>query len=105
MDIYSVYVPQAIEKLVKGKYGLFVNAENVPHVHSITQLVKEFEDDLSEPVEDAYYDLFETLTAHYLSSRYPDFQRHLETITKEEKAREIYLKTKEVFAWLKTLKP
>ena len=51
------------------------------------------------------YDLFETVAAHYLSSCYPDFQRHLETITKEEKAREMYLKTRKVFAWLKTLKP
>jgi HEPN domain-containing protein len=60
---------------------------------------------MKEPLEDEYYDLFEILSTLYLSSRYPDFQTHLENTTKEDKAREIYLKTREVFTWLQTLKP
>ena len=106
MWVYTVFMcQQAIEKLVKGLYGLFVDADNVPRVHSLTRLLKEFEDKLKEPVKDEYYDLFETLSGYYLNNRYPDFKTYLANSTKEDKACELYTQTKEVFAWLQTLKP
>ncbi len=106
MWVYAVFMcQQAIEKLVKGIYGLFVDADNVPRVHSITRLVKAFEDRLPHPVKDEYYDLFETLSSYYLNNRYPDFKTHLANTTKEDSARSLYAQTKEVFSWLQTLKP
>ena len=105
MWTYAVFMcQQAIEKLAKGIYGLFVNADKVPRIHNITRLVKEFEDKLQEPVKDEYYDLFEILSGYYLNNRYPDFKTRLYSATKEDKARELYEQTKEVFTWLQTLK-
>ena len=105
MWVYTVFMcQQAIEKLAKGIYGLFVDADNVPRIHNITRLIKEFEDKLQEPVKDEYYDLFETLSGYYLNNRYPDFKNRLYNTTKEDKARELYARTMEVFEWLQTLK-
>ena len=106
MWVYTVFMcQQAIEKLVKGIYGILVDADNIPRVHNITRLFKEFENVLEVPVKDEYYDLFETLTGYYLNNRYPDFKTHLLSTTNKEKANELYTQSKEAFAWLQTLKP
>jgi HEPN domain-containing protein len=106
MWIYAIFMcQQAIEKLTKGLYGIFINADNVPRVHNVAKLVKEFENELREPVKDEYYDLMDQLSSYYLSNRYPDFKTHLAVSTEEGKAREIFAQSKEVFAWLQTLKP
>jgi len=105
MWLYAVFMcQQAIEKLVKGLYGIFVDADNVPRVHNIKRLVKEFEDKLQEPVKEEYYDLFVTLSGYYLNNRYPDFKTNLAATISENKARELYAQAKEAFAWLQTLK-
>jgi len=106
MWTYTVFMcQQAIEKLAKGIYGLLVDADNVPRVHNITRLVKAFEDKLQEPVKEEYYDLFEVLSGYYLNNRYPDFKASLANATNEARARGLYAQTREVFAWLQTLKP
>ena len=106
MWVYAVFMcQQAIEKLAKGTYGLFVDADNVPRVHSIARLMKAFEEKLPEPVKDEYFVLFETLSGYYLNNRYPDFKNRLANATTEEEARGLYGQAKEVFAWLQTLKP
>ena len=106
MWVYAVFMcQQAIEKLVKGIYGLFVDADNVPRVHSIARLAKEFEAKLQEPIKDEYYDLFETLSGYYLNNRYPDFKAHLANTTTEDRARSLCTQAKEVFSWLQTMKP
>jgi len=106
MWTYTVFMcQQAIEKLVKGLYGLHVDADNVPRVHNITRLVRGFEDKLSEPIKEEHYDLFEVLSGYYLNNRYPDFKASLANATDEARARRLYAQTSEVFAWLQTLKP
>ena len=102
--LYAVFMcQQAIEKLVKGIYGLLVDADKVPRVHNIERLVKEFEDKLHEPVREEYYNLFAILSGYYLNNRYPDFKTDLASTTNEDKAREIFAQTREAFAWLQTL--
>jgi HEPN domain-containing protein len=106
MWLYGVFMcQQAIEKLVKGVYGLFIDTDNAPRIHNITRLVKEFEHKLEESVKDEFYDLFDTLSGYYLNNRYPDFKMGLIKTISENNAQEIYRQTKEVFAWLQTLKP
>ncbi|MDR1194047.1 MAG: HEPN domain-containing protein [Peptococcaceae bacterium] len=103
--LYVVFMcQQAIEKLVKGLYTLYVD-DNVPHIHAISQIIRKFEDKLPEPVSDNRYELFNELTAFYIGGRYTDYKKKMsETIN--EKEAEIYLKrAKETFSWLLTLKP
>ena len=71
--LYVVFMcQQAIEKLVKGLYTLYVE-DNVPRTHNITFLVQAFEDQLPVAVTDDRYDLFTKLRAFYLDGRYTDF--------------------------------
>jgi len=105
MWVYALYMcQQAVEKLVKGIYGLYIDADNVPRVHNISRLAKEFEDKLPEPVKDEYYDLFEILAGYYLNNRYPDFKSSVAETATENVARELYKQTGEVFTWLQTLR-
>ena len=101
---YVVYMcQQSVEKLVKGLYALYVD-ENVPRVHNIKTLFDCFEDRLTVPVPAQYPQLFKRLSAHYVSDRYPDFSFKAGEQIGEEEAVGVYKETKEVFAWLLTLK-
>ena len=103
--LYVVFMcQQAVEKLVKGLYVLYVG-DNVPKTHNIRVLVEKFEDLLpAKPTEDQYT-LFEDLTIHYLNGRYADYKRRLSERLNEQASSEFLRLTKEVFAWLLTLKP
>jgi HEPN domain-containing protein len=102
---YVVYTcEQAIEKLVKGLYTLYVD-DNVPKVHNITKLVRCFENSLKGPVKPEFIQLFDNLTGLYLSSRYPDFTNNVSSAVDKTIAEGIFEKTKEAFKWLQTLKP
>ena len=106
MWAYAVFMcQQAIEKLVKGLYGIFVDTDSVPRIHNIVRLVNDFEDKMYEPVKDDFRSLFITLSVYYLNNRYPDYKSRLADSTAEEKARTLYAQTKEAFAWLQTMRP
>jgi len=102
---YVVFMcQQAIEKLVKGLYILYVD-ENVPRIHNIKTLVERFEDRLNSSIPDNYYSLFKLLSAYYVSNRYPDFISKVGEQVSKDEATGIFIETKEVFTWLLTLKP
>ena len=103
--LYVVFMcQQAVEKLVKGLYTLYVSDE-VPRTHNIGFLVQKFEDQLHEPVPDERYDLFEKLRSFYIESRYTDFRQKIREAIDEREAKAVFSQTKEAFAWLLTLKP
>jgi len=95
---------QALEKLVKGLYILYVD-DNVPRLHDITKLLERFEDKLPVSVPPDKYSLFDKLSLYYLSNRYPEYISKLSSQVKESVADTILVETKEAFAWLLTLKP
>ena len=95
---------QAVEKLCKGLYTLYVN-DNVPKIHNIRQIVFSFEDKLSVNVSDDTYSLFDSLSASYLMNRYPDFTGNTRRQISKDEAEALLVKTREVFSWLMTLKP
>ena len=95
---------QAVEKLVKGLYLLYLD-DNVPRVHNIQAIVKRFRDKLPVEIPPDTIDLFGTLSTCYMNNRYPDFKKALASQINEAKAKKLYSQTKEVFAWLLTLKP
>jgi HEPN domain-containing protein len=103
--IYVVFMcQQAVEKLVKGLYVLYVD-DNVPKTHNIRVLVERFESQLPEPVTEERYNLFEDLTIHYLNGRYTDYKQKLSERLNKSAATDFLKRSKEVFAWLLTLKP
>ena len=103
--LYVVFMcQQAIEKLSKGLYTLYVD-DNIPRVHNIKSIIERFEDKLPISIPEDKLDFFDTLSAYYLNNRYPDFLSKLSSQIKEPEATKILTETREVFAWLLTLKP
>ena len=103
--LYVVFMcQQAVEKLVKGLYVLYID-DNIPKTHNIRVLIERFESQLPATLTEKHYNLFEDLTIHYLDGRYADYKQKLSERLNEQAATDFYEQTKEVFAWLLTLKP
>jgi HEPN domain-containing protein len=95
---------QAIEKLVKGLYTLYVD-DNPPRMHNIETIVARFEQRLPVGIPPETNALFERLSICYVNNRYPEFKDELGSQSNEQEAKALFSKTQEVFAWLLTLKP
>jgi HEPN domain-containing protein len=103
--LYVVFAcEQAIEKLVKGLFTLYRN-DNVPPIHDISSLFSKFSDKLAVQVDEATIVFFGKLTAFYLNTRYPKYKAKLSVAVSKREAKSTLKKTKEIFAWLLTLKP
>jgi HEPN domain-containing protein len=94
---------QAVEKLVKGLYVLYID-DNVPRVHNIRNVISRFAEKLSDSVTDERYRLFDNLTSCYMNTRYPEYKQKMSNLITEKEARELFAQSKEVFAWLQTMK-
>ena len=90
---------QAIEKLCKGLYNLYVD-DNIPRMHNIRSILRRFADKFQTPVTEDQYRFFDSLTAFYLEGRYPEHTQKLSELVHESEARDILAKAKEEFAWL-----
>ena len=102
---YTVFMcQQAIEKLTKGLYVLYID-DNVPRLHDINNILDRFSDKLPEKRASKFEGLFDLLSQFYLKSRYPDYTSSLSKLTTEEMAKSTYEKTKEAYQWLLTMKP
>ena len=95
---------QAIEKLVKGLYVIYVD-ENVPRIHNIKAIVERIEDKLTVEIPETHYRLFKILTGYYTDSRYPDYINKVGKGVDKVKSSEILKNTREAFVWLLTLRP
>jgi HEPN domain-containing protein len=103
--VYVVFMcQQAVEKLCKGLYLLYID-DNVPRIHDISNLIRRFEDKLSETISEDSFNFFDRLTNFYLNDRYPEYQQSISSMVNEQSAKAILDKTKEVFKWLLMLKP
>jgi HEPN domain-containing protein len=102
---YVVFMcQQAVEKCCKGLYTLYLDY-NAPKIHNIKSIVSCFKDKLSSTISEDTLRFFDSLSAHYITYRYPDFENKPDGQTSESEAEQILKKTKEVYAWLLTLKP
>ncbi len=95
---------QAVEKLVKGLYTIYVSDE-VPRVHNISSVLIRFADKLPGSVTDERYRFFDTLTSFYMNNRYPEYKEEMSMGLDEARAKALITQTKEVFAWLQTMRP
>jgi HEPN domain-containing protein len=102
---YTIFMcQQAIEKLVKGLYLLYID-DNVPRLHDINSIFDRFKEKLPEPLSEDRAGLFDNLSQFYLRSRYPDYTHELESSATTERAKSIYEKSREAYQWLLTMKP
>jgi HEPN domain-containing protein len=95
---------QSVEKLIKGVYSLYVDGDS-PRTHNIEMLANRIEDSSGISFGEDKYELFRLLSKYYLADRYPDFLSEAGALVDRYEAESIYYRTKEVFAWLLTLKP
>lgn len=95
---------QAIEKLCKGLYTLYVG-DDVPRVHNISGIIDRFSDKLPAVPTDEQYKFFDRLTAYYLKGRYPEYKQKVSAMLDEQEANALLNETKGVFEWLLTCKP
>ena len=95
---------QALEKLVKGLYLLYVD-DNIPRLHDIAVIFGKYSDKLKKQIEDEYLSLFDKLYNFYLRSRYPDYSKILSYQTTKKNSSSVLTKTKEAYKWLLTMKP
>jgi len=103
--LYVVFMcQQAVEKLSKGLYTLYVD-DNIPRIHNIKTIIEYFDHKLPIAISDEKFDFFDALSSYYLNNRYPDFISKLSSQIKEAEATKILSQTEEVFSWLLTLKP
>jgi HEPN domain-containing protein len=94
---------QAIEKVCKGLYNFYID-DDIPRVHNIRFILTKIETSLSFTTKPEIYDLIDTLSAHYINNRYPDFSGPPAMHIDKDKAENILERTREAFTWLLTLK-
>ena len=98
---------QSIEKLVKGLF-VYYNNEEPLKTHNINLVFKNINwPDGFEKVHSKskdYTPFFVKLLAYYIAERYPSYKENLSNLMDKNGALEILKMTKEVFAWLKSLK-
>lgn len=87
---------QAVEKVLKGIIAQ-QNKENLP-IHNLNRLaqVAGIENDLDAE----QFKFLAELTPYCIEARYGDYRESLSEIINEQRAREVYAKTKEIFKWL-----
>lgn len=107
--LYVVFMcQQAIEKISKGLYVLYNNAE-APRTHNIFLVLHSlFEEGTlhgeSSDFEKVYAPFFAELLAYYISERYPSYREKLSVSVSRDKAKEVLKRSKEAFEWLRSLK-
>lgn len=107
--LYVVFMcQQAVEKLVKGLYVLHKGVEP-PRIHNIWNIfdrifdIDEFNENEKLKAE-KYFVFFDELLAYYISERYPSYKVKLSQSITKDKAEEVLNISREVFAWLESLK-
>ena len=103
--LYVIFMcQQAIEKLCKGLYLLYID-DDVPKIHDIHSIISKFADKLPSAIGDDKRRLFNKLSAFYLNNRYPEYKGRLSMSLNEEESKIILDDTREAFTWLLALKP
>jgi HEPN domain-containing protein len=87
---------QAVEKVLKGIIAQ-QNKENLP-IHNLNRLaqVAGIENNLNAE----QFNFLAELTPYCIEARYGDFRESLSEIINEQRAREVYAETLEIFQWL-----
>jgi HEPN domain-containing protein len=102
--LYVVFMcQQALEKLTKGLYTYYID-DNIPRVHNISYILTRVADSLDVNIDEEIFSLLDKLSAYYLQGRYPSYKGKISQLVDKAEANEILKVSKEVFAWIRTLK-
>ena len=107
--LYVVFMcQQSIEKLSKGLFVFYKGVE-APRSHNIHLILHSlFEEGTlqgeSSDFENIYAPFFAELLAYYISERYPSYRDKLSISVSRDRAKEVLERSKEAFAWLRSLK-
>ena len=91
---------QTIEKTLKALY-VKEKEETPPYTHNLIKLLNEIS--LSSKIDGDKKKFMETLNSYYVESRYTEEIEEISKLVTSGKAKEIFLKTKELFSWLKEM--
>lgn len=95
--LYVAYMcQQAIEKLLKAIIAQ-QGKENLP-IHNLNRLAEIA--DVASEMDAGKLEFLAELTPYSIEARYGDFKESLSEIINEEKARQVYWNTQEIFRWL-----
>jgi len=96
--LYVVFMcQQAIEKMLKALYiNLF--DEEPPRSHNLAFLFNK----LGISTSDETMNVLNSLSAHYINNRYPEYKSKLSTVLDKKKAEEFLTKTERTYTWLKS---
>lgn len=87
---------QAVEKLLKSIIA-HQNKENLP-IHNLSRLAEVAE--IENHLDSEQFNFLAELTPYCIEARYGDYKESLSEIINEQKAKEIYEKTQEIFKCL-----
>jgi HEPN domain-containing protein len=87
---------QAVEKLLKALIAQ-QDKENFP-IHNLNRLAELA--GIKGDLDAEQFDFLAELTPYSIEARYGDYKEGLSEIINEEKAREVYKRTQEIFRWL-----
>jgi HEPN domain-containing protein len=85
-----------IEKTLKAHYVNVYN-DTPPKIHNLLNLGQKVDIDFNKD----QLMLFDRLNLFQISARYPDYKDHVRSICTKDFTTEIFIKTKELFEWLK----
>lgn len=87
---------QAVEKLLKAIIAQ-QNKETLP-IHNLNRLAEVA--GVRDRLNNEQFNFLAELTPYCIEARYGDYKESLSEIINEQRAREVYKKTQEIFEWL-----
>ncbi|GAK57133.1 hypothetical protein U27_04098 [Candidatus Vecturithrix granuli] len=96
--LYVVFMcQQAIEKMLKALY-INIFDEEPPRSHNLAFLFNK----LGIGASNETMEVLNSLSAHYINNRYPEYKSKLSTVLDQKKAEEFLTKTERTYTWLKS---
>ena len=95
--LYVAYMcQQAIEKILKALIAQ-LGKENFP-IHNLNRLAEISL--ISNELTSDQFNFLAELTPYHIEARYGDYKESLSEIINEEKAEQVYKKTREIYEWI-----
>jgi HEPN domain-containing protein len=96
--LYVVFMSQqAIEKIIKALY-IHMLDEEPPKSHNLAFIFNK----IGIGTSTERLEFFNTLSAHYINNRYPEYKQKLSALLDKDTAEEYLQKTEEIYRWLKS---
>jgi HEPN domain-containing protein len=100
--IYVAFMcQQALEKLAKGVFVYHFDKE-AKYTHNINLILEKIDNLAATDDYKNHETLFSELTSYYIVGRYDAYKQNISNELNQAKAKDLFDKSKEAFAWLKS---